>query len=150
VNSENIRWVRVTGCENIPVREGKAVEVAGRRIAIFNLGDAFLAVDDQCPHRGGPLSDGIVSGSTVVCPLHAWAFDLATGSVANHPESQACVATFPLRVEQGEIFVGVPQEEPAAVSRPKPCDLRDRPVRWVLRKNPQAENTPRDLPLNSL
>jgi len=134
MNSGNTRWIRVTGCENIPVGEGKAVEVASRRIAIFNLGDRFLAVDDRCPHRGGPLSDGIVSGSTVVCPLHAWAFNLSTGSAVNHPESRLCVASFPVRVQDGAISVEVTSEEVAPVSHPRPCDHRDRPVRWVLRK----------------
>lgn len=140
------RWFRVTGCENIPLREGKAVELAGRRIAIFNLGHSFLAVDDRCPHRGGPLSDGIVSGSTVVCPLHAWAFHLTTGSVANHPESQACVATFPVRVEDGLLWVEVPLQEPAAVSHPRLCDHRDRPVRWVLRKTSPPASLRSELP----
>lgn len=134
------RWFRVTGSENIPLREGKAVELAGRRIAIFNLGDSFLAVEDCCPHRGGPLSDGIVSGSTVVCPLHAWAFNLATGSVANHPESQACLTTFAVRIEDGVVWVEVPWQEPAAVSHARSCDHRDRPVRWVLRKTSQLSN----------
>lgn len=128
------RWVRVTGCETIPVREGKAVEIAGRRVAIFNLGDSFVAVDDHCPHRGGPLSDGIVSGSSVACPLHAWSFDLRGGTVLNHPESSACLSTFPVRIEAGVVCVQLPMEESAAVSKRHFCEHRDRPVRWVLRK----------------
>jgi nitrite reductase (NADH) small subunit len=139
------RWVRVTSCESIPLREGKAVEIGGRRIAIFNLGDSFVAVDNRCPHRGGPLSDGIVSGSTVVCPLHAWAFNLNTGAVANHPESQACLATFPVRVDKGIIWVEIPGEEPETVSKPVSCE-RDRPVRWVLRKTPSSTNAPSTAP----
>lgn len=134
------RWIRVTGCDSIPVREGKAVELAGRRIAIFNLGDSFLAVDDRCPHRGGPLSDGIVSGSNITCPLHAWTFDLNRGQVLNHPESSACLATFPVRVEDGHLSVQLPAEEPASVSKPAYCAHRDRPVRWVLRKTPPPTN----------
>ena len=55
-----LTWTRVTACDNIPPREGRAVSLAGREIAIFNLGDRFLAVDNQCPHRAGPLADGIV------------------------------------------------------------------------------------------
>jgi len=139
------RWVRVTPCENIPLREGKAVEVAGRRIAIFNLGDSFLAADNRCPHRGGPLSDGIVSGATIACPLHAWTFNLTNGEVVNHPESQACLATFPVRVEQGIIWVEIPSEEPDSVSGPVSCE-RDRPVRWVLRKLPASANVRPSLP----
>jgi len=139
------RWVRVTSCDGIPLREGKAVEVGGRCIAIFNLGDSFLAVDNRCPHRGGPLSDGIVSGSSVVCPLHAWAFNLSSGAVVNHPESQACLTTFPVRVEAGIVWMEIPVEEPETVSKPVLCE-RDRPVRWVLRKTPSTANAPSTTP----
>lgn len=109
------RWVRITSCENIPVREGRAVQLAGREIAIFNLGDRFLATDNRCPHKGGPLCDGIVTGSSVVCPLHAWKVNLADGSVerpagaTNHG-----VQTYPVRVVDGIIVVGVPVSPMAA------------------------------------
>jgi len=134
-------WVRVTECENIPLREGKAVEVAGHRIAIFNLGDSYLAIQDSCPHRGGPLSDGIVSGSTVVCPLHAWTFDLTSGSVVNHPESHACVATFPVRVEEGVLEVEISPRERDTEFEPTQCDHRDRPLRWIQRKTSSSAGT---------
>ena len=75
------RWIRITEPENIPLREGRGVEVDGHQIALFNLGDRFLAVENRCPHRGGPLSDGIVAGAVVVCPLHAWRVCLDDGSV---------------------------------------------------------------------
>jgi nitrite reductase (NADH) small subunit len=99
------RWMRVANIENIPLREGRAVEVGGHIVAIFNLGDRFVAVENRCPHRGGPLADGIVSAGTVVCPLHAWKVDLTTGSVTNQPENHQCVKTFPTRLEGGIIFV---------------------------------------------
>jgi nitrite reductase (NADH) small subunit len=99
------RWVRITAVENIPLREGRAVQVGGQVVAIFNLGDRFLALENRCPHRGGPLADGIVSAGTVVCPLHAWKVDLATGGVTNQPENPQCIRTFPVRVEGGAIFV---------------------------------------------
>ncbi|MGB7512870.1 MAG: nitrite reductase small subunit NirD [Candidatus Acidiferrum sp.] len=102
---ETKRWVRITAAENIPLREGRAVQVGGHVVAIFNLGDRFLALENRCPHRGGPLADGIVSAGTVVCPLHAWKIDLTTGSVTNQPENPQCVKTFPARVEAGAIFV---------------------------------------------
>ena len=59
-----MNWVRVTAVENVPLREGRAVRVGDDEIAIFNLGDRFVAIENACPHRGGPLADGIVSGST--------------------------------------------------------------------------------------
>ena len=65
------------------------MSIAGRELAIFNLGpstelgagDRFLAVDNQCPHKAGPLADGIVTGTSVVCPLHTWKISLVDGCV---------------------------------------------------------------------
>lgn len=82
------------------------MNVAGREIAIFNLGDRFSAIENECPHQGGPLCDGIVSGSTIVCPLHGWRFDLDTG-LATRASLPACVAVYPTRVEDGIILVDV-------------------------------------------
>jgi nitrite reductase [NAD(P)H] small subunit len=102
------RWVRVTPCDSIPVREGRPVAIGGREIAIFNLGDRFLATDNRCPHNGGPLCDGIVSGDAVVCPLHAWKISLQTGAVERPGAGAACVATYPTRVEDGVVLLGMP------------------------------------------
>jgi nitrite reductase (NADH) small subunit len=99
-------WTRITPVENIPALEGRSVTVAGVELAVFNLGSRFAAIENQCPHKGGPLCDGIVSGTTVVCPLHGWRFDLATG-LAVRASSPACVTTFPARVENGIILVDV-------------------------------------------
>lgn len=99
------RWTRIAYCRDIPLREGRAVKVGNREIAIFNLGDRFLAVDNRCPHKGGPLADGIVSGAAVVCPLHAWKISLETGEGVNHASASSCVETFRTRVEHGVIFL---------------------------------------------
>ena len=103
--AESKRWTRIAHCNDIPLREGRAVKVGQREIAIFNLGDRFLALDNRCPHRGGPLADGIVSGASVVCPLHAWKISLETGEGANSASASSCVETFHTRVEQGVIFL---------------------------------------------
>jgi nitrite reductase (NADH) small subunit len=133
-------WVRIAYCEDIPLREGRAVLVGDREIAVFNLGDRFLAVDNRCPHRGGPLADGIVSGSSVVCPLHGWKIDLQQGTVQRPAETPACVKTFATRVEAGTLLLEVVSEIPnctrsnghAAVSRngsssetQKECEYED-------------------------
>ena len=102
-------WIRVTTTDNIPPREGRPVRIGTREIAIFNLGDRFLATDNRCPHAGGPLCDGIVTGSSVVCPLHAWKVNLAEGCVERPAGAKDhCVATYPTRVEDGVVVVGVP------------------------------------------
>jgi nitrite reductase (NADH) small subunit len=100
----DFRWTRVTTRDNIPPREGRPVTLAGRDIAIFNLGDRFLAVENRCPHQGGPLADGIVSGCTVVCPLHAWKISLENGTVERPGSTGECIRTFPTRVE-GEVVL---------------------------------------------
>lgn len=112
------RWVRIAACDHVPLREGRVVRVADREIALFNLGDRFLAVDNACPHRGGPLADGIVSGASVVCPLHAWKIDLATGRV-ERPEAggASCLATYRVRVEDGTILLAIPVEVAAVTAR---------------------------------
>jgi nitrite reductase (NADH) small subunit len=98
-------WVRIALSRDVPLREGRAVRVGNREIAIFNLGDRFLAVDNRCPHKGGPLADGIVSGAAVVCPLHAWKLSLETGEGLNSASASSCVETFRTRVEHGVIFL---------------------------------------------
>ncbi len=112
-----VHWVRVTPIENIPPREGRAVLIGDREIALFNLGpsmelgagDRFLATDNQCPHQGGPLCDGIVTGSSVVCPLHAWKVNLANGQVERPTHGKDhCVTTYPVRVEDGVVLIGLP------------------------------------------
>ena len=104
------RWTRIAHCRDIPLREGRAVKVGNRQIAIFNLGDRFLAVDNRCPHKGGPLADGIVSGASVVCPLHAWKISLETGQGSNSASASSCVETFRTRVERGVIFLELSDE----------------------------------------
>jgi nitrite reductase (NADH) small subunit len=105
------RWIRVTACGNIPPREGRAVDVGGREMAIFNLGDRFVATANRCPHRGGPLCDGIVTGHAVVCPLHAWKVNLESGAVERPAAAGACVETYPVRVGDGIIEIGLPAEQ---------------------------------------
>jgi nitrite reductase (NADH) small subunit len=103
------RWVRVTSCDNVPLREGRAVSIGGLEMAIFNLGDRFLATGNRCPHKAGPLCDGIVTGSSVVCPLHAWKINLVDGCVERPADSREhAVETYPVRVENGVIVVGIP------------------------------------------
>jgi nitrite reductase (NADH) small subunit len=102
------RWIRVTTTGSIPPREGRPVQLGGRELAIFNLGGRFLAIENRCPHKGGPLSDGIVTGCAVVCPLHAWKVRLDTGGVERPGSADACVHTFPTRIEGDIVLVELP------------------------------------------
>lgn len=101
-----MNWIRVTEAKNIPLREGRAVRIGDDEIAIFNLGGRFLACDNACPHRGGPLADGIVSGDTVVCPLHAYKVCLDSGNVVK-PEVCVKVDTYDVREENGIVLIAL-------------------------------------------
>ncbi len=84
--------------DRVPPGEGKAFEVRGRRVAVFRgrSGELF-ATQAECPHKGGPLADGIVGGGTVICPLHAYKYDLKNGQ----PLGNGCPALQTYRVELG-------------------------------------------------
>jgi nitrite reductase (NADH) small subunit len=65
---------------NVPAGEGRVFLVDGEKIAVFHArGGGVYAVQAACPHRGGPLADGLLGGTTLICPLHGWKFDLKTG-----------------------------------------------------------------------
>jgi len=105
--SRTREWVRVAYCEDIPLREGRAVVIGDQEIAIFNLGEKFLAVENRCPHRQGPLADGMLAGETVICPLHAWKIRLEDGRVEKPAETVTCVATFRTKVEDDMLLLEV-------------------------------------------
>lgn len=92
-------------CADGELREGepKTVEVAGRAVALFRLPEGIFAIDNSCPHRGGPLGSGDLAGHLIYCPLHAWSFDVRTGNSPSHP--MARVMTFAVRVREGRIEV---------------------------------------------
>ena len=101
-------WTAVGEADDLPLREGRTVEIGGRVLAVFNLGDRMLTVDNRCPHRGGPLSDGIVSGDAVICPLHAWRINLSTGAVERPCEAASSQVTYATRVADGVIYIALP------------------------------------------
>lgn len=101
--------VRVAGLSEIPPGEGRAYEVDGTRVAVFRTrsGQVF-ATQAECPHRQGPLADGLVGGTTVVCPLHDRIFDLATGAAL---VGECDIRVYPVRVAQdGAILLTLPRD----------------------------------------
>src|SRR5215213_4921482 len=99
-------WIRITSVEEVPVREGRVVQLGSMEVALFNAGDRFLAVENRCPHLGGPLADGIIGGATVTCPLHNWRICLESGRVTKPCHSGADhnqIRTFQTKVESGVV-----------------------------------------------
>jgi nitrite reductase (NADH) small subunit len=95
---------------SIPPGEGRTFEVGTQRIAVFHTrqGEVF-AVQAECPHRGGPLADGLVGGSTLVCPLHSWKFDLSTGQAAN---GECGLKTYAARLSRsGQVIINLQTPE---------------------------------------
>ena len=95
--------IKLAAVEDIPHGTGRVIEAAGRTLALFNVEGAFYALDNACPHRGGPLGEGDLDGPLVVCPWHAWRWDVTTGANANNPAVK--VACLPVSVEAGAVFV---------------------------------------------
>lgn len=98
-------WVRVCRIDDIPVLGARRVaRPAGLDVAVFRNGeDRVFALLDRCPHKGGPLSQGIVFGSSVACPLHNWSIGLDDGC-AKAPD-EGCTPRFAVMVEGGDVFL---------------------------------------------
>ena len=99
------RLVTLGSVDFIPLGEGRAYKVGDLGIAVFRQRDGKLfATQSQCPHRQGPLADGIVGAGTVICPFHAWKFDLATGRCAGE---DVTLHTFPVYELEGHIIIEI-------------------------------------------
>ena len=98
-----MKWYPVSAAESIPPREGRKVTHKDFEVALFNVGDGYLAVDSRCPHKQGPLADGILSGKSVFCPLHNWKISLESGCAMSGGEG--CVKTYPVKVVDGSVCV---------------------------------------------
>ena len=99
-------WVAVGRIEDIPRRGARCVKNGETDIAVFRtVDDQVYAIEDRCPHRGGPLSQGIVHDCSVTCPLHNWVLDLRTGEAVGPDEGR--VETIPVRVEDGAIHLEI-------------------------------------------
>ncbi len=97
--------VRVAAVSDVPPGEGCVVEAGSQTLAVFNVDGRFFAIDNRCTHRGGPLGEGPLEGTVVMCPWHAWRFDVTTGANVNNPAVK--VACFPIDVEGDALWVTV-------------------------------------------
>jgi nitrite reductase (NADH) small subunit len=103
-------WIEIGSLDDIPRQGARVVKRADGDIAVFRtLDDTVFALRDQCPHKGGPLSQGIVHGNRVACPLHDWKISLDTG-IAVAPD-EGCAARFPVRLEGIKVFLSLIPDE---------------------------------------
>jgi nitrite reductase (NADH) small subunit len=112
------RWIAIGCLDDIPRRGARRVMAPGGSTAIAVIrtaDDAVFALADRCPHRGGPLSEGIVQGRAVACPLHGWVINLGSGR-AEAPD-EGCVRTFAVRLAGGRIWLAAADLEAVAIMR---------------------------------
>jgi nitrite reductase (NADH) small subunit len=98
-------FVKVASRSEIPDGSAKLIEAGGRKIAIFNAGGTFYAIGAECKHRGGPLAEGELVGTTVTCPWHGWEYDITTGASLDDPN--VSVGCFPVKLEGENVLVEV-------------------------------------------
>jgi nitrite reductase (NADH) small subunit len=96
-------WTHVGRALDVPLLEGRAVTVDGRRVSVFRLPEGWAATDAACPHLGGPLQDGLVADRCVTCPLHGRRFDLVTGAPAGGAGEP--VAVHEVQERGGELWI---------------------------------------------
>ena len=106
-----MKWIEIGALDSVPQLGARIVRSAGGDIAIFRNGeDQIFALDDRCPHRGGPLSQGIVHGMRVTCPLHNFVIELETGKAVAPDEG--CAHVHQVKVEAGKIYLASPASGP--------------------------------------
>ena len=99
-----MQWIAIGQLSDIPQRGARCIKTPHGKVAVFRTGDdRVFAIEDHCPHRGGPLSQGIVHGASVTCPLHNWVISLETGKAQGADEG--AVRTIPLKTEGGTIYI---------------------------------------------
>ncbi len=103
MSEDNFQAVAKVG--EIPDGGGAPFEVNGRVIAVFLVNGEYFAIDDNCPHQGAPLCDGLVQSKTVTCSWHGWRFSLEDGRWLDSPRTR--VGSYPVRVVGDEIQVQV-------------------------------------------
>jgi nitrite reductase (NADH) small subunit len=107
VNAIAMDWLDIGSVSDIPLRGARVVKTPRGCLAVFRVtDDAVFALDNRCPHKGGPLAEGIVHGRSVTCPLHNWVISLETGEAQGADEGR--VRRHPLRVEAGRLLLGRP------------------------------------------
>jgi nitrite reductase (NADH) small subunit len=106
ITKQEQQWIEVGSMNDIPRDGARVVKTPLGDIAVFrNMQDEIFALRDKCPHKGGPLSQGIIFGRTVACPLHNWNIALETG-MAVAPD-EGCAASFPVRMEGKKVFLSL-------------------------------------------
>ena len=99
-------WIAIGSLNDIPLRGARCVQTPHGKIGVYRVADGrVFAMQDRCPHKGGPLTQGIVHGTSVTCPLHNWVISLETGQAQG--ADQGSVKTIPVKVEGEQLYIAL-------------------------------------------
>ena len=99
-------WIKVATIEEIPLLGSRVVTTEKGNIALFRTAEnEVFALHDKCPHKGGPLSQGIVSGKKVTCPMHGWNIGLEDGNAV--APDVGCARSYPVRIDEGVVYISL-------------------------------------------
>jgi len=99
-------FVKAAAVAEVPPGTAREVAVGGKPVALFNVDGTFYATSNLCLHRGGPLGQGLLQGPEVMCPWHAWSWNVTTGE--NAANGTLKIPTYEVKVEDGQVFVKLP------------------------------------------
>ncbi len=97
---------RIAATEEIDQGKGKELEVNGIKIALFNVGGKYYAIEGLCRHQNGSLAPGRIEGEIVECPLHSWHYNLRTGKLIDYADG-VNLTTYPLKVDENQIYINI-------------------------------------------
>ncbi|MFA4820169.1 MAG: Rieske 2Fe-2S domain-containing protein [Candidatus Aenigmatarchaeota archaeon] len=98
-------FVKVAKINDVKPGEGKVIDADGMEIALFNVGGTFHAIDNSCPHKGGPLGEGVMDGEVVTCPWHGWRFNVVAGNSPVMPTAH--LKKFEVKIEGDDVLVNI-------------------------------------------
>lgn len=108
LDPEQVEYIEITPTEDVPEGERIFIEVKGKSIVIFNLAGKLFAIGDICSHDNGPVGDGEIEGTEIICPRHGARFDIRTGKATSLP-AVVDIPAYPVRVVDGMIQIGIPK-----------------------------------------
>lgn len=110
IESDELEYVPVAGVGELKAGDRILIDIDGEPIAVFRIGDSYFAIMDVCSHDDGPVAEGEVDEYEITCPRHGARFDIRTGEALSLP-AVVDIPAYPVRVEAGEIQIGLPPVE---------------------------------------
>ena len=136
-----VKYTKVMKCDDLEIGKSAIIMVGDKEIALFNYKGEYYAIDNTCPHKGGPLGEGRIEEGILICPGHEWRFELKTGWCPQNPELYTEV--YPVKIHDEKIYIRLekPKEEGAAGSAPTalPTDLKVNVPTILQPRNPDEE-----------